>query len=157
MLCPATLLSTHLRKSFFELTQNVEHFRPNRILHIGILFALFVLPQAFAASSDILGIAKQSSGRIDTTSQTQEDPAITIPTTKSHENEMSNPMDSNPQNSAEQLDKVCIIGSGNWGSAIATKVGLNCERLATNISGICHCHARLERRQYEACPERVFR
>eukprot|EP00980_Cylindrotheca_fusiformis_P009234 scaffold2012_cov193-Cylindrotheca_fusiformis.AAC.6 len=36
---------------------------------------------------------------------------------------------SNPQNSSEQPDKVCIIGSGNWGSAIATKVGLNCERL----------------------------
>jgi glycerol-3-phosphate dehydrogenase (NAD+) len=35
----------------------------------------------------------------------------------------------NPQTSSEQLDKVCIIGSGNWGSAIATKVGLNCERL----------------------------
>jgi len=36
---------------------------------------------------------------------------------------------SNPQTSSEQLDRVCIIGSGNWGSAIATKVGLNCERL----------------------------
>lgn len=38
-------------------------------------------------------------------------------------------MESNPQNSAEQLDKVCIIGSGNWGSAIATLVGRNCHRL----------------------------
>lgn len=38
-------------------------------------------------------------------------------------------MDSNPQNSSEQLDRVCIIGSGNWGSAIATLVGRNCERL----------------------------
>jgi glycerol-3-phosphate dehydrogenase (NAD+) len=37
--------------------------------------------------------------------------------------------DSNPQNSSEQLDKVCIIGSGNWGSAIATKIGRNCARL----------------------------
>ena len=27
-------------------------------------------------------------------------------------------------------DKVCIIGSGNWGSAIATIVGPNCERLS---------------------------
>lgn len=36
---------------------------------------------------------------------------------------------SNPQNSSDQLDKVCIIGSGNWGSAIATLVGPNCERL----------------------------
>ena len=35
----------------------------------------------------------------------------------------------NPMDSAEQLEKVVIIGSGNWGSAIATKVGLNCERL----------------------------
>ena len=26
-------------------------------------------------------------------------------------------------------DKVCIIGSGNWGSAIATIVGPNCERM----------------------------
>jgi hypothetical protein len=43
----------------------------------------------------------------------------------------ANPMDfdSNPQNSSEQLDKVCIIGSGNWGSAIATKIGRNCARL----------------------------
>jgi len=37
--------------------------------------------------------------------------------------------DSNPQTSSEQLDRVCIIGSGNWGSAIATLVGPNCERL----------------------------
>jgi len=35
----------------------------------------------------------------------------------------------NPQNSDGQLDKVCIIGSGNWGSAISTIVGRNCERL----------------------------
>eukprot|EP00428_Durinskia_dybowskii_P012330 CAMPEP_0170207216 /NCGR_PEP_ID=MMETSP0116_2-20130129/3185_1 /TAXON_ID=400756 /ORGANISM="Durinskia baltica, Strain CSIRO CS-38" /LENGTH=449 /DNA_ID=CAMNT_0010457673 /DNA_START=86 /DNA_END=1430 /DNA_ORIENTATION=- len=42
---------------------------------------------------------------------------------------MANPMDSNPQTSSEQLDRVCIVGSGNWGSAIATKVGLNCARL----------------------------
>lgn len=38
-------------------------------------------------------------------------------------------MDSNPQVSSEQHDKVCIIGSGNWGSAIATLVGKNCQRL----------------------------
>jgi glycerol-3-phosphate dehydrogenase (NAD+) len=38
-------------------------------------------------------------------------------------------MDSNPQTSSDQLDKICIIGSGNWGSAIATLVGRNCERL----------------------------
>lgn len=46
---------------------------------------------------------------------------------------MANPMDDsftvNPQNSDGQLDRVCIIGSGNWGSAIATIVGRNCERL----------------------------
>ena len=36
----------------------------------------------------------------------------------------------NPQNSSDQLDKVCIIGSGNWGSAISTIVGRNCERLS---------------------------
>jgi len=38
-------------------------------------------------------------------------------------------INSNPQNSSEQVDKVCIIGSGNWGSAIATLVGRNCRRL----------------------------
>ena len=38
-------------------------------------------------------------------------------------------MDSNPQTSSEQLDRVCIIGSGNWGSAISKIVGRNCERL----------------------------
>ena len=52
---------------------------------------------------------------------------------------MANPMDcsncddsfnANPQNSSDQLDKVCIIGSGNWGSAISTIVGRNCERLS---------------------------
>jgi len=47
---------------------------------------------------------------------------------------MANPMDdsftSNPQNSSDQLDRVCIIGSGNWGSAISTIVGRNCERLS---------------------------
>ena len=42
---------------------------------------------------------------------------------------MANPMDSNPQTSSEQLDRVCIIGSGNWGSAISKLVGRNCERL----------------------------
>jgi len=46
----------------------------------------------------------------------------------------ANPMDdsftANPQNSSDQLDKVCIIGSGNWGSAISTIVGRNCERLS---------------------------
>lgn len=67
--------------------------------------------------------------------------SITPPTTPS----MSNPMDcdasttstsvvggtfyTNPQNSSDQLDKVCIIGSGNWGSAISTIVGKNCHRL----------------------------
>jgi hypothetical protein len=67
--------------------------------------------------------------------------SITPPTTPS----MSNPMDcdasttstsvvggtfcTNPQNSSDQLDKVCIIGSGNWGSAISTIVGKNCQRL----------------------------
>ena len=39
-------------------------------------------------------------------------------------------MDSNPQNSADQIEKVCIVGSGNWGSAIATLVGRNCRRLS---------------------------
>eukprot|EP00535_Pseudo-nitzschia_heimii_P008675 CAMPEP_0197180260 /NCGR_PEP_ID=MMETSP1423-20130617/4924_1 /TAXON_ID=476441 /ORGANISM="Pseudo-nitzschia heimii, Strain UNC1101" /LENGTH=417 /DNA_ID=CAMNT_0042630305 /DNA_START=268 /DNA_END=1521 /DNA_ORIENTATION=+ len=47
---------------------------------------------------------------------------------------MANPMEdtftANPQNSSDQLDRVCIIGSGNWGSAIATIVGRNCERLS---------------------------
>lgn len=38
-------------------------------------------------------------------------------------------MEANPQLSSEQQEKICIIGSGNWGSAIATKVGRNCERL----------------------------
>eukprot|EP00527_Entomoneis_sp_CCMP2396_P000014 CAMPEP_0198148726 /NCGR_PEP_ID=MMETSP1443-20131203/43014_1 /TAXON_ID=186043 /ORGANISM="Entomoneis sp., Strain CCMP2396" /LENGTH=411 /DNA_ID=CAMNT_0043813505 /DNA_START=226 /DNA_END=1461 /DNA_ORIENTATION=+ len=38
-------------------------------------------------------------------------------------------MDSNPQTSSEELDKVCIIGSGNWGSAISVLVGRNCDRL----------------------------
>jgi len=37
--------------------------------------------------------------------------------------------ESNPQNSADQVERVCIVGSGNWGSAIATIVGSNCERL----------------------------
>ena len=36
----------------------------------------------------------------------------------------------NSQSSSDQLDKVCIIGSGNWGSAIATIVGRNCDRLS---------------------------
>jgi glycerol-3-phosphate dehydrogenase (NAD+) len=38
-------------------------------------------------------------------------------------------INSNPQNSSDQVDRVCIIGSGNWGSAIATLVGPNCARL----------------------------
>ena len=47
-----------------------------------------------------------------------------------NQNDARNPIDGgNPMDSAEQLEKVVIIGSGNWGSAIATKVGLNCERL----------------------------
>lgn len=43
---------------------------------------------------------------------------------------MDDSFTANPQNSSDQLDKVCIIGSGNWGSAIATIVGRNCDRLA---------------------------
>lgn len=35
----------------------------------------------------------------------------------------------NPQNSADQAERVCIVGSGNWGSAISTLVGKNCARL----------------------------
>lgn len=31
---------------------------------------------------------------------------------------------------ADFQDRVCIIGSGNWGSAIATIVGRNCRRLS---------------------------
>ena len=42
---------------------------------------------------------------------------------------MDDSFTANPQNSDGQLDKVCIIGSGNWGSAIATIVGRNCEKL----------------------------
>jgi len=38
--------------------------------------------------------------------------------------------DSNPQTSADQHDRVAIIGSGNWGSAIATLVGRNCAELS---------------------------
>lgn len=44
-------------------------------------------------------------------------------------NPMDGDFDSNPQNSSEQLDKVTIIGSGAWGSSIATKIGRNCARL----------------------------
>jgi len=46
-------------------------------------------------------------------------------------------MDSNPQTSSEELDKVCIIGSGNWGSAISVLVGRNCQRydhFETNVN-----------------------
>lgn len=39
------------------------------------------------------------------------------------------PFHVNPQASAELPDKVCIIGSGNWGSAIAQIVGRNAEKL----------------------------
>jgi hypothetical protein len=38
-------------------------------------------------------------------------------------------MEINPQTLSDQTEKVCIIGSGNWGSAIATMVGRNCARL----------------------------
>jgi len=36
---------------------------------------------------------------------------------------------SKASNNSMIRDKVCIIGSGNWGSAIATILGPNCERL----------------------------
>jgi len=39
------------------------------------------------------------------------------------------PFHVNPQASAELPDKVCIIGSGNWGSAIAQIIGANAEKL----------------------------
>ena len=35
----------------------------------------------------------------------------------------------NSQHSDSRLDRVCIIGSGNWGSAISTIVGRNCKGL----------------------------
>jgi len=44
-------------------------------------------------------------------------------------------MNSNPQ--FEQVDeRVCIIGSGNWGSAISTIIGRNCERLSNCESDV---------------------
>lgn len=49
---------------------------------------------------------------------------------KTRETSLNNIMDSNPQTSSEQTEKVCIVGSGNWGSAIATLVGRNCRILA---------------------------
>lgn len=51
-------------------------------------------------------------------------------------------MESNPQMSSEQIEKVCIIGSGNWGSAIATIVGKNCEILS-------HCDSQVNMWVYE--------
>ena len=36
---------------------------------------------------------------------------------------------SNPQTSTDMVDKVCIVGSGNWGSAIATIIGRNTRKL----------------------------
>jgi len=45
-------------------------------------------------------------------------------------------MDSNPQMSSEEMERVCIIGSGNWGSAIAKIVGKNCQ-------GLAHCEDRV--------------
>ena len=34
-----------------------------------------------------------------------------------------------PAMSASGREKICIVGSGNWGSAIATVVGRNAQRL----------------------------
>ena len=36
---------------------------------------------------------------------------------------------SGEESGQQRIDRVCIIGSGNWGSAIAKIVGGNCERL----------------------------
>jgi hypothetical protein len=59
-------------------------------------------------------------------------PTHTMPPSRFGLESIGNPMEtytnSNPQNFSDQLDRVCIIGSGNWGSAIAKMVGANCER-----------------------------
>eukprot|EP01083_Nonionella_stella_P195644 720537_1 len=55
-------------------------------------------------------------------------------------------MNSNPQMSDEQREKVCIIGSGNWGSAIARLVGKNCDRLS-------HCESKVNMWVYEEMVE----
>jgi len=85
------------------------------------LLQVFLFDQSYAS---------KSSSPSSTTIQL---PSKTISTNTNMAN--YNPMDSdsftgNPQNSSDQLDKVCIIGSGNWGSAISTIVGRNCERLS---------------------------
>ncbi len=50
--------------------------------------------------------------------------------TTAHSHSPSNDDQSIPASETRvNVDKVCIIGSGNWGSAIATIVGRNCERL----------------------------
>jgi glycerol-3-phosphate dehydrogenase (NAD+) len=48
---------------------------------------------------------------------------------KRNANIMNDDFSSNPQISLGPREKVTIVGSGNWGSAIATKIGRNCERL----------------------------
>ncbi len=55
-------------------------------------------------------------------------------------------MDSNPQMSDGQREKVCIIGSGNCGSAIARLVGKNCDKLS-------HCESKVNMWVYEEMVE----
>ena len=62
-----------------------------------------------------------------TTSKTSTS-ARTATSDQSSARTMESYTNSNPQNFSDQLDRVCIIGSGNWGSAIAKMVGENCRR-----------------------------
>jgi glycerol-3-phosphate dehydrogenase (NAD+) len=47
----------------------------------------------------------------------------------SDRNDIDSDIDVDASDTGRQLlDRVCLIGSGAWGSAIATKIGLNCQR-----------------------------
>jgi len=48
---------------------------------------------------------------------------------KNPQEEKEEEEDQHEQQQQQVIDKVCIIGSGNWGSAISTIVGKNCARL----------------------------
>jgi hypothetical protein len=125
-----TVISKHF-PHHFSSWKSSQLFRHRRQDITKLLFALSSLYILFASATPDQTIPQPSNSFATEAINPVHTSSTSKSTSTSSTNNlnMANPMDSNPQTSAEQLDRVCIIGSGNWGSAIATKVGLNCERL----------------------------
>ncbi|KAL7554324.1 hypothetical protein ACHAWF_017763 [Thalassiosira exigua] len=104
------------------------HRRPRhrKILALLLLHAPFQSPNASAAQSTLLGQRLYCSGDGNVDGDARRNPSERI--TRYHGGDIDGDT-SQDKAMVPKRDQVCIIGSGNWGSAIATILGRNVARL----------------------------